>query len=124
MSAFRRDEDLPFHTEIGYIMWDAKAQQVFRCVMIPRAQVFITGGTVAPDATSFTLRAERGSTTYGILSNPYLEEFTETPAFEISFEVGADTFSYKSDATIKHKVLGSSMQHTDTNTLRLISRED
>jgi hypothetical protein len=122
-SAFRQGEDNPFHTEVGYWMWDAKSQQVMRCFMIPRAQVLIAGGTVKPDATTFSLSAERGSNTYGILSNPYLDEITVTPRFEVTIVVGADTFSYDETTYIDHKVLGSSMKHTDRNTLKLVSRD-
>jgi hypothetical protein len=44
MSAFKQGEDEPFHTEVGYWLWDAKAGQVMRCFMVPRGQVVIAGG--------------------------------------------------------------------------------
>ena len=124
MSAFRQGEDNPFHTEVGYWMWDAQRQEVYLCFMVPRAQVVIAGGKVAPDATTFTLKATHGSTTYGILSNPYLEEVTYTPSFEVTFTVGPDTLTYDETTTIDHKILGKTMAHTDKNTLKLVSRED
>ena len=40
-AAWRRDEELPFHTEVGYWMWDAANKQVTRCFVIPRAQTLI-----------------------------------------------------------------------------------
>ena len=36
MSAWRENEDSPFHTEIGYWLWDAELQHVMRCFMVPR----------------------------------------------------------------------------------------
>ena len=62
--------------------------------------IVIAGGKVAPDATTFTLKATHGSTTYGILSNPYLEEVTYTPSFEVTFTVGPDTLTYDETTTI------------------------
>jgi hypothetical protein len=123
MSAYRQGEDNPFHTEVGYWMWDAASKQVMRCFMIPRAQVLIAGGTVEPDATTFTLTATAGSPTYGILSNPYLEEITRTPKYEVTITVNGDTFTYDENTTIEHKKVGSTMAHTDRNTLTLVSRE-
>ena len=55
MAAWRGDEEDPFHTEIGYWMWDATRSEIYRCVMVPRATVVLAGGVVAPDATTFTL---------------------------------------------------------------------
>jgi len=37
MAAWRGDEEDPFHTEIGYWMWDATRSEIYRCVMVPRA---------------------------------------------------------------------------------------
>src|SRR5581483_7883163 len=35
-AAWRGDEENPFHTEVGYWLWDAADGQVLRCFMIPR----------------------------------------------------------------------------------------
>ena len=121
---YRRNENLPFHTEIGYWMWDAARGEVMRCFMIPRAQTLIAGGVVAPDATSFRLSAELGSLTYGILSNPYLDQIAHTTRYDVTIEVGADTFSYDETTVIEHQRWPEVVMHTDRNTLRLVSRED
>ena len=73
MAAWRMtelDQD-PFHTEVGYWLYDAEAKILSRCFMVPRGSVLIASGQVEPDATEFLLTAERGSTTNGILSNSY-----------------------------------------------------
>ena len=72
MSAWRGTETDPFHTEVGYWLWDAADRAVMRCFMIPRGCTVLAGGTATTDATSFTLAADVGSEEYGILSNPYL----------------------------------------------------
>src|SRR3989441_1557060 len=78
MSAWRGGEELPFHTEVGYWLWDAADGQVMRCFMVPRGSTVLAGGATTADATSFTMRAEVGSETYGILSNPYLARLART----------------------------------------------
>ena len=45
MAAWRRGEDLPFHTEVGYWLWDAADGQVMRCSVVPRGSVVLAGGT-------------------------------------------------------------------------------
>lgn len=123
MAAYRNDEEGPFHTEVGYWMWDAQLRQVMRCFMIPRASTLIAGGTVDADATSFRLSAERGSTTYGILANPHLDEHSRTLSYVVDIVVGEDTFSYAETTVVAIDKLGRTMDHTDANTLHLVSRE-
>ena len=123
-AAYRKGEDNPFHTEVGYWMWDATNKQVTRCFVIPRAQALIAGATVEPDATSFTLESTLGSVTYGILSNQHLNEFAHTTRFDVTVSFTADTFSYDETTVVEHKRSPAVIMHTDRNTLKLVSRED
>ncbi|MEX5708561.1 heme-binding beta-barrel domain-containing protein [Parafrankia sp. FMc6] len=119
MAAWRTGEENPFHTEIGYWLWDAELGHVMRCFMVPRGQVLIAGGTVAPDATTYTLRAEVGSTMYGILSNPYLARAANTTLYEVTIAVAPDgSFTYDSTTTIDHARVSEPVAHTDHNVLR------
>jgi hypothetical protein len=71
-AAYLEGEDLPFHTEVGYWMWDALNQQVTRNFVMPHAQAIIAGNTVAHDDqtrtefcrinTSTRWRTRRGTT--------------------------------------------------------------
>src|SRR5215213_619594 len=81
MAAWRGDEEDPFHTEIGYWLWDAEDGQVLRSFMVPRGSTILAGGPATPDATEFTLQAEVGSETYGILSNVYLARVARTTLY-------------------------------------------
>lgn len=119
-AAWREGEDEPFHTEIGYWLWDAADSQLMRCFMIPRGTVVIAGGLVAADAKSFTLTAECGSETYGILSNHYLAEQARTTRYEVTVTVGDGTWSYKETSVIDSKRFGGVLEHTDLNTLRRV----
>ena len=56
MAAWRMtelDQD-PFHTEVGYWLYDAEAKILSRCFMVPRGSVLIASGQVEPDAKLIT----------------------------------------------------------------------
>ena len=119
MAAWRMtelDQD-PFHTEVGYWLYDAEAKILSRCFMVPRGSVLIASGEVKPDATEFLLTAERGSTTNGILSNSYLDERARSDSYEIRISVSPDNWSYESTTVLEMANLGRSLQHTDRNSL-------
>jgi len=122
-AAWRAGEDNPFHTEVGYWMWDLDIKQVMRCFMIPRASTLIAGGTVEPDATKFTLASELGSNTYGILSNSFLDEIARCVRYDCTISVEGDTFTYDETSVIEHKKLPDIILHTDRNVLTRVSWE-
>ncbi len=124
MAAWRRGEEHlnPFHTEVGYWLWDGAERQVMRCFMVPRAAVLIAGGTAEPDATRFTLRADLGQVTYGILENRYLNANASSRSFECVITVHEDgSWSYEEDTVVKLTAMGGEeLHHTDRNTLRRV----
>lgn len=120
-AAYREGEEIPFHTEVGYWMWDSKNSQVMRCFMDPRGLTLIAGGTVEPDATTFKLEAELGSNTYGILSNKYLHDVARTTRFDVTVTVTGDTFTYDETSVMEHTDFPVIIMHTDRNTLRRVS---
>ncbi len=117
MAAYKNDEESPFHTEIGYWLWDAANEQVMRCFMVPRGSVVIAGGHVKADATEYVLGAELGSKTYGVLSNQYLDTNAQTILYDCTITVGDGEFSYDSTTTYKHYRSDDLILHTDRNTL-------
>ncbi|HYP98932.1 MAG TPA: heme-binding beta-barrel domain-containing protein [Polyangiaceae bacterium] len=120
MSAWRENEDSPFHTEIGYWLWDAELQHVMRCFMVPRGTAVLAGGTAKGTDTSFSLEAHVGSEVCGILSNQYLASKARTTHYRCNVSVQGDSFSYDSCTTYTHSV-GGVISHTDRNTLRRIN---
>ncbi len=122
MAAWRGEEENPFHTEVGYWLWDAAERQVLRCFIIPRGSVILAGGTAAADATSFTMTAEVGSEIYGILSNTFLASAARCTRYEVHIDVPEDgVMTYNETSTIEHARTDEILQHTDTNTLRRIA---
>ena len=127
MAAWRHGEEdqNPFHTEVGYWLWDAADGQVMRCFMVPRGAVMIAGAGCGPDDRSFTLQADPGVATYGILENAYLAARASTRHYECSVTVvDDDTWSYESTTVVRLESMGGEeMQHTDRNTLRRVADE-
>jgi len=116
--ATRIGESEPFHMEVGYWLWDAAAGTVMRCFMIPRGSTVLAGGKAAADARRFQMRAERGSTSFGILSNPYLEERARVLRYELEVEVGDGVLSYREDSVLALSEVPGEFHHTDRNRLR------
>ena len=119
-AAWRRGEEHPFHTEVGYWLWDTAGGQVMRCFMIPRGTAVLAGGDAEPDARLLVMSAHVGSATYGILSNRFLDEFARTTDYEVSVRLGEGSFSYEETATIVHGRLTEVLHHTDRNTLHRV----
>lgn len=121
MSAWRGDEPDPFHTELGYWLWCGGLGHVMRAFIIPRGSAILAGGPAAADATSFTLRAEAGSDTYGISSNPYLCERAKCVTYEVTVTVEGDTFTYEEDSVLDMAEFDELYHHTDRNTLTRVA---
>lgn len=119
MAAWRPNEESPFHTEIGYWLWDAATNQVIRSFMVPRGMTLMAGATVEPTAKTFTLEANVGSDCYGILSNHYLLTKARTSKYVCKVVLEGDTFAYESCTTYLHAI-GGEIAHTDRNVLRRV----
>ncbi|MGH9090149.1 MAG: heme-binding beta-barrel domain-containing protein [Acidimicrobiales bacterium] len=119
-AAWRGDEENPFHTEVGYWLWDAAEGQVMRCFMVPRGTLVLAGGSSDPGADVLHMEALQGSDTYGILSNRYLAEQARTTHYEVTVTVGDGVFSYEETTTIRHSRVTEVLQHTDRNTLHRV----
>lgn len=111
----------PFHEELGYWLWDAKDKQVMRCFMVPRGVTLIAGGTCEPGANIIKMSASVGSSTYGILSNIFLDDLFKTVKFDLTVNIhNRNTISYDEDTQIKIKGQSEIFHHTDKNTLKRI----
>lgn len=120
-TAWPLDADDPFHEELGYWMWDANAKQVMRCFMVPRVVTVNAMGSAEADDSSFSLSADVGSETDGILSNPFLDKHFKTVRYELNMSVNADgSFSYFEDTQLDIPGLDGLFHHTDKNRLTKI----
>src|SRR3984893_10814507 len=95
------EEENPFHTEVGYWLWDAADGQVMRCFVVPRGSLVMAGGDAAPDATVCSMHAECGSETYGVLSNRFLASAARTSNYRCTVTVNSDgTWAYDELTTV------------------------
>ena len=116
---WRGDEENPFHTEVGYWLWDAATGEVLRGFVVPRGITVLAGGTAAADATTFTLRAAPGEPQYTIGENHYLAKNASTLSYEVTITTDDDdTWSYDETTMLQMNEFAEPFAHTDHNTLR------
>ena len=110
-----------FHEQVGFWLWEPASGTVLLTIAIPRGQVAMASGQASADSRRFTLRAERGSETMGIISNPFLEYAFRTTNFEITVTVNDDgTWSYEQTTTLVIRGQADPFLHTDRNTLHRV----
>jgi len=115
---WRGSEDNPFHTEVGYWLWDEATGEVLRGFVVPRGITILAGGITTPDATSFTMSAALGGTNYTIGENQYLAKNASTISYEVTITTTEDTWSYEEKTMLKMVEMPEPFAHTDHNTLR------
>ncbi len=110
-----------YHDQVGYWLWEPATGTVIHTLAIPRGQIAMAVGQAAPDAKSFTLTAARGTTEYGICSNPFLEHAFRTDSFTITVTINDDgTWGYEEDTVLMIKGQTEPFHHTDHNLLHKI----
>lgn len=111
-----------FHDQVGYWLWEPATGTVIMTLAIPRGQVALAAGTCTAEATTFTLTAQRGLTTSGIASQPFLDEHFTTTDFRITVTAHDDgTWSYDESTRLVLPDRPESFAHTDRNTLHLVA---
>jgi hypothetical protein len=121
MTAWKLGEPNPFHEDQGYLLWDSKRQEVYKCFVIPRGITVLAGGKAGADAKEIKLFAEAGSQTFGISSNPFLIDEFKTVKFEYSANFpDAKTLVYEQDTVMQVKGQKELFHHVDKNTLKKV----
>ena len=109
-----------YHEQVGYWLWEPATSTVMHTLTIPRGQVAMAAGTVAPDATEFELKATQGLETWGICSAPFIQEAFRTTDFVIKVTVNADgTWGYEEDTVMQILGRDEPFHHTDKNLLNV-----
>jgi hypothetical protein len=79
-------------------------------------------GQATPDARAFELTAQRGDTTYGICSNPFLEKFFRTDKWTIKVKIhDAKRWSYRQETTLIIEGNKEPFLHIDESVLEKIA---
>ena len=116
------DQVKTYHDQVGYWLWEPATQTVIHTLTIPRGQIAMAGGTVAPDATEFELVARQGDPHYGISSAPFLEHAFQTVEFRIKVTINADgTWGYSEDTIMQIIGQDEPFHHTDDNKLHKVA---
>src|SRR5262249_274970 len=111
-----------FHDQVGYWLWEPAAKLITMTIAIPRGQVLLAAGPAEPEATELELRAERGTTGYGILSNPFLGQAFRTLSFRIHVTIeAAGTWRYEEETLLEIPGRTEHFRHTDRNRLTRVA---
>ena len=112
------EEDITFHDQVGYWLWEPATGLVLQTIAIPRGQVAIASGQASSDDVKLVLTATRGQTEYGICSTAFLEHAFRTDAYRIEIDFNADgSWSYAIDTTLTVRGREEPFNHRDVNTL-------
>jgi hypothetical protein len=118
----RPDEEKAFHDQVGFWLWEPATGAIIHSLTIPRGQIAMAGGTAAPDAKRFSVRAEMSHPHYGICSNPFLDHAYKTLSFDMEVIVHADgSWSYLQDTALQILGQDKPFHHTDRNHLRRVA---
>jgi hypothetical protein len=116
------EEDITFHDQVGYWLWEPATGLVLQTVAIPRGQVAIASGNATPQADRVVLTAERGQTEYGICSTAFLEYAFRTDSYRIEVVFNPDgSWSYVTDTVLTVRGRTTPFAHRDQNTLLKVS---
>ena len=117
---WRGSEENPFHTEVGYWLYDGATGEVMRGFVVPRGITVLAGGTAALDATEFVLKAGKDDPLYNIGENQYLAKNASTLSYQVTITIGEDTWSYDETTMLQMSEFDEPFAHTDHNTLRRV----
>jgi len=118
---WRGDEENPFHTEVGYWLWDGTTGEIVRGFVVPRGIVVLAGGTAAAEATSFSLSAAAGDPHYAIGENRYLGENASTLSYSVTITIHDDgSWTYDETTMLRMSEFDTPFAHTDHNTLHKV----
>jgi len=120
-----REEDITFHDQVGYWLYEAATGLILQTLAIPRGQIAIASGHAEPDAKRLVVRAERGQTEYGICSTTFLDLAFRTDSYELTVDFHDDgSWSYISDTMLMVKGQAAPFRHRDHNRLVKVAEPD
>lgn len=116
----RLEDDVVFHDEVGYWMWDGERGIVIQSLAIPRGVTLLAGGTLREgEGLEMKVKAESGVSHWNISQSPFMSQKAKTTAFEHSITLVGNTLSY--EETTHLEIYGQAFEHTDRNSLEKIS---
>jgi hypothetical protein len=116
-----REEDITFHEQVGYWLWEPATGLILQTLAIPRGQVALASGQAKIGDDLLILTATRGQTQDGICSTAFLEYGFRTDSYtiELTFD-GDDAWSYDIKTMLMVHGRTEPFEHHDTNRLRRV----
>jgi hypothetical protein len=112
------EEDITFHDQVGYWLYEPATGLVLQTLTIPRGQSLLAKGRASDDGRTLVVEAVRGSTENGIVSTAFLEHAFRTEAYRLTISFEDDgSWSYVSDTTLMVRGQAEPFLHTDRNRL-------
>ena len=112
------EEDITFHDQVGYWLWEPATGLVLQSLTLPRGQTALASGRAKPDDMSLVVSAARGQTNYGICSTDFLEYAFRTDSYRLEITFNTDgSWSYVSDTMLMVRGRTELFRHRDVNTL-------
>jgi hypothetical protein len=119
------EEDVSFHDQVGYWLWEPATGLIMQTLAIPRGQVALSAGHAGPDDTRLVVESRRGETEYGIASTFFIEQAFRTDSFRLEIEFHDDgSWSYVSDTTLIVRGQAEPFLHRDRNRLKKVAEPD
>ena len=116
------EEDITFHDQVGYWLWEKETGLVMQSLTIPRGQVVLASGHAKPDDDKLVVTATRGPMNYGICSTDFLEYAFRTGSYRLEITFNADgSWSYVSDTMLSVHGRTEPFRHRDVNTLKKVA---
>ena len=115
------EEDITFHDQVGYWLWEPDTGLIMQSLTIPRGQTALAVGHARPDDNVLRLEAKRGPTDYSICSTTFLEQAFRTDSYKIEVAFNPDgTWSYALETMLALRGRDP-FPHVDNNTLTKIA---
>lgn len=115
------EEDITFHDQVGYWLWEPATGLIMQTLALPRGQVALASGQAAPGDDRLSVRADRGQTGYGICSTTFLEQAFRTDGYTLDIEFhGDDAWSYDIHTMLLVRGTAEPFDHHDRNTLKRV----
>lgn len=107
-----------FHDQVGYWLWEPDTNLVILTLAIPRGQTAMCSGITSPDSREFTVTAHHGDPTFGILTNPFLDDAFRTTEFSMTVRItNENEWSYDQVTSLEVRGRPGVFAHRDTNVL-------
>lgn len=115
------EEDITFHDQVGYWLWEPATSLILQSVTIPRGQVVLASGHAKAGDKTISVSAKRGDTRYGICSNEFLDEAFRTDSYRCDITFNDDgSWTYVIQTELMVKGAPRPFDHHDSNTLKLV----